>query len=294
MDQIHLEAYAKINLTLDIVGRREDGYHLLSSVMQSVSLADTLILTKQPRGITITSDNLDLPTDERNICWSAAQAFYDFTQLTGGVEIVIKKRIPLAAGIGGGSADAAAVLQGLNRLYGANLKLEQLQELGLTVGADVPFCLQGGTCLVEGIGEKVSKLPAFPKATLVLVKPKCSVFTAQVFRELKPKFYGRKSTQVLTELLEKQQELPKLATVLENTLESVTKDLVPEVDFWKRRLLDHGALGALMSGSGPTVFGVFPQEAQAQQFLAKFQDQAQVFVVETKATGVWEMNGGDR
>lgn len=294
MKQVCLEAYAKINLTLDISGRREDGYHLLNSVMQSVSLADTLTLIQKPKGITITVDHTDLPTDDRNICYRAASAFQAYTQIQGGVEIIINKQIPLAAGLGGGSADAAAVLHGLNILFDAKLDLRQLQAIGLTLGADVPFCLQGGTCLVEGIGEKVTPLTPFPQSALVLVKPDANVSTAEVYGQLDLKSHGGKSTQKLIKLLGERQDTLQLAAVLENALESVTKTFVPEVNIWQERLMGHGAQGALMSGSGPTVFGLFATKDQAHSFLNTFQGQAQIYVVEPKNVGVREMNGGDQ
>ncbi|NMB02869.1 MAG: 4-(cytidine 5'-diphospho)-2-C-methyl-D-erythritol kinase [Firmicutes bacterium] len=294
MDQICLKAYGKINLTLDVVGRRDDGYHLLSSVMQSISLGDTITLTKSPQSITINTDHPELPTDERNICWRAVNAFQTFTNLASGVEIELKKQIPMAAGLGGGSADAAAVLQGLNKLYETQLDLKQLQQIGLSVGADVPFCLQGGTCLVEGIGDVVTSLPAFPQASFVLVKPDTGVSTAQVYKGLDQRFHGVRSTQTFVKLLVEDKGPEVLGTVCENALESVTRTLVPEVNVWKKRLLAHGALGALMSGSGPTVFGLFAQEDLAQSFRNTFQDQAQIFVVKPINIGVCEMNGGDR
>lgn len=294
MDQVVLKAYGKINLTLDIVGRRPDGYHLLSSVMQSVSVADTITVIKKPRGISIKTDHPQVPTDEGNICWRAVTAFQNATGLTGGVQIELIKRIPVAAGLGGGSADAAAILHGLNKLYGADLDLAQLQAIGLSVGADVPFCLQGGTCLVEGIGERVESLKAFPQATFVLVKPDASVSTAEVYKNLQPQYYGGKSTQELIRLLAESKDACELAPVFANALESVTMTLVPDVQVWKARLVDHGAHGALMSGSGPTVFGLFSNSEKATSFQELYANQAQVHVVEPNNVGVWEMNGGDR
>jgi 4-diphosphocytidyl-2-C-methyl-D-erythritol kinase len=294
MDQISLRAYAKVNLTLDVVGRRPDGYHLLESVMQSVSLADTITLKRRPQGTIIRSDHPELPLDEHNTCWRAFTAFAGFTGLEGGVEIYIHKRIPLAAGLGGASADAAAVLHGLHRIYGAKLSLAQLQEIGLQVGADVPFCLQGGTCLVQGIGERVQALAAFPRASLVLVKPGAAVSTAEVYRRLQPAFHGTRFTAELRQLLQQGRGLPELAGGLGNVLETVTEALVPEVVLWKERLLAQGAHGALMSGSGPSVVGIFSAPDRALGFQERFAGQAEIFVVELTDVGVEEIDGGDR
>lgn len=294
MDQISLRAYAKINLTLDVVGRRSDGYHLLTSVMQSVSLADTVTLQKRPEGVVIRSDDARLPLDQTNTCWRAFTAFMSCTELKGGVEISIAKKIPMAAGLGGASADAAAVLHGLNKLYGAGLSLEQLQELSVSVGADVPFCLQGGTCFVQGIGEAVTPLTSFPRASLVLVKPEANVLTAEVYKRLDPSAHGTSYSAKLREGLSAGRSVPELAQSLGNALETVTEKLVPEVVLWKQRLLDHGAHGALMSGSGPSVFGLFSEAERAKSFQDRFAGQAQVFVVDLAAVGVEEINGGDQ
>ncbi|HPT82880.1 MAG TPA: 4-(cytidine 5'-diphospho)-2-C-methyl-D-erythritol kinase [Limnochordia bacterium] len=294
MDQISLRAYAKVNLSLDVLGRRPDGYHLLRSIMQSVSLADTITLRKRPQGIVIRSDDPGLPLDQANTCWRACTAFRSFTKLEGGVEIHIAKQIPLAAGLGGASADAAAVLYGLNRLFKAGLDLAQLQELSLNVGADVPFCLQGGTCLVEGIGEKVTPVDPFPTCTLVLVKPRAKVLTAEVYARLDSNAHGTSYTPWLAQLLREGRGLAEAAQALGNALETVTEVLVPEVSLWKQRLLEYGARGALMSGSGPTVLGLFSTAGQARSFQERYAGQAQIFVVELTGVGVEEIDGGDQ
>lgn len=292
MDQISLWAYAKLNLTLDVVGRRSDGYHLLQSVMQSISLADLITLRPQSREITLVTDHPTLPTDERNICWRAVTAFRSHTGVTKGVEIEIAKEIPLQAGLGGGSTDAAAVLHGLNRLFATNLSLTELQTIGLQLGADVPFCLQGGTALVQGIGEQVTPLDPFPETFIVLVKPQQGVSTAQVYQNLAPEAHGGNSTKELVAHLEAQAPVELLGSRLANALEAVTIKLVPEVGVWKGRLLGAGAVGALMSGSGTTVFGIFNSAELAHQFVADWADQATVFVVHPMPRGVDERNGG--
>lgn len=295
MDKITVKAYGKVNLTLDVQGRRADGYHLLSSVMQSISLADTITLQKAPQGITIQSDHPLVPNDQDNICWRAAQAFLSQSGIATGVKIELTKAIPVAAGLGGGSADAAAVLYGLNQLYGTDLSLGKLQTIGLTIGADVPFCLQGGTCLVEGIGEVVTPVEPFPQTNIVLVKPEASVSTAEIYKKLDSSSHGGTSTRRLLAFLQGDQSV-SLDSVLENALESVTETLVPAVTLWKRRLREHGAVASLMSGSGPTVFGLFESSQQAQEFHGRFKEEAGVFVVTLSDKGVCvsESNGGDQ
>lgn len=294
MDQIHLKAYAKVNLTLDIVGCRADGYHLLNSVMQSISLADAITLQKEPQGITIYSDHPLVPMGEKNICYRAIQAFQCHTQVAGGVKITLRKNIPMAAGLGGGSADAAAVLYGANLLFNTKLSLAELQEIGVQVGADVPFCLQGGTCLVQGIGEQVTALKSFPETNIVLVKPQAGVSTAEIYGRLPSTAHGRQSTARFLELLEENQGAEVLGTVLANALEAVTAELVPEVELWKRRLRAAGAHTALMSGSGPTVFGLFTRDTIAQEFKEHWGKQGEIFVLKAMPCGVEDKNGGDR
>ena len=293
MDQISLRAYAKINLTLDVVGRRKDGYHLLQSVMQSISLADFLTLRPQSEGITLVTDHPTVPTDETNICWGAVTAFQRYTGVTRGVRIELVKNIPLQAGLGGGSTDAAAVLHGLNQLFATNLSLQELQTIGLQIGADVPFCLQGGTALVQGIGEQITTLTSFPTVTIVLVKPKEGVSTAEVYRSLSPAAHGGKSPMELVAKLATQASVEQLGLGLSNALEAVTIDLVPEIGVWKERLLTAGSCGTLMSGSGTTVFGLFTNFELAKQFSVDWSDQARVFVVHPVPRGVDQMNGGD-
>lgn len=293
MEQICLRAYAKINLTLEVLGRRGDGYHLLESIMQSVSLADLLILRRRPRGISLTTDLPCLERDKSNLCWQAAEAFFKETKIKSGIEIELKKRIPIAAGLGGGSSDAAAVLLGLNELYQTKLGLACLQRIGLSIGADVPFCLQGGTCFVQGIGEKITPLRPLSPVQIVLLKPEASVSTAEVFRGLQPKSYGGSSTRRFLTLLEAESSIDVLSGVFSNVLETVTLELLPQMGVWKERLLAAGALSALMSGSGPTVFGLFDEEKKAGQFCLNWKDSVQIYRAAPVQCGVKRMNGGD-
>ncbi|NLL48492.1 MAG: 4-(cytidine 5'-diphospho)-2-C-methyl-D-erythritol kinase [Firmicutes bacterium] len=298
VDKITVKANGKVNLTLDIQGRRADGYHLLRSVMQSISLTDTVTLVRKPQGqgISLRCDLPYLPQDEGNLCWRAAKAFQDKLGLKDlAVDIDLRKEIPVGSGLGGGSTDAAAVLYGLNILYRGGLSLAELQTIGETIGADVPFCLQGGTCLVEGIGEQVTPIRPFPNFTMALVRPDVPVSTAEVYRRLDKASYGGNSTWRLLDYLSDQTD-ESLDQILANALESVTLDLVPEVRLWQERLLEWGAMASRMSGSGPTVFGLFAQEQEAMDFQARFQREAQVFIVHLPEQGVYvpEANGGDQ
>ncbi len=290
MGQICLRAHAKINLTLDITGRRPDGYHLLRSVMQSISLADLITLRKSDGKIAVTTDNPLLPTDERNICWQAAAIFLKHIGKSQGVTVGIEKRIPIAAGLGGGSSNAAAVLVGLNELYGSALSLAKLQELGLQVGADIPFCLQGGTALVEGVGEQVTPLVMAPSdfngAVLVLLKPEANISTGEIYRRFDPKNYGTSFTRDFMALWAGQSSLNSLSGACGNVLETVTSELVGEIEIWKERLLAQGALAAQMSGSGPTVFGIFAGEEEARQFCLRWQDGAELYLARPVQHGV--------
>ncbi|MGI6640892.1 MAG: 4-(cytidine 5'-diphospho)-2-C-methyl-D-erythritol kinase [Limnochordia bacterium] len=293
MDEICLKAYAKINLTLDVVGRRADGYHLLQSVMQSIALCD-LVKIRKGNGLRLAVDHPGVPADVHNTAWRAAELFLKRTGIQGGVEIDIDKQIPVAAGLGGGSADAAAVLVGLDRLYGTGLTPEELGDMAVAVGADVPFCLQGGTQLAEGIGEQLTPLPPVPGGWLVLVKPPVEVSTAQVYQKLKPGTFGTGSSQAFIDALVQGAPWARLAEKLGNVLESVTEELLPEVRLWKGRLLDGGALGTIMSGSGPTVVGIFPTLSEAQHFQGRWQGQAGIILTQPVGQGIGEANGGDR
>lgn len=293
LDQIQLAAYGKVNMTLDIVGKRADGYHFLQSVMQSISIADEVTLTTIPEQIIVTVDLPNIPTNENNIAWQAASAFFRETGTQGGVKIHITKNIPTAAGLGGGTADGAAVLHGLNQLYGTSLSLRELQHIGSTVGADLPFCLQGGTVLVEGIGEKTTSLPDLPNIYFVLINPGHKVSTAVVYKKLRKEAFGTSYTSRFVSYLKEHGPMTQLATALGNSLESVTAALIPDIEEWKKRLLQSNALGALMSGSGPTVFGLFKQYDEACAFVERWKNEAVVMLARPVRCGVKQLNGGD-
>lgn len=292
MDQICLKAYAKINLTLDVTARRADGYHLLQSVMQSIALCDGVHLRKRARGIKLTVDHPGVPADARNTAWRAAELFLECLDIQAGVEIALEKQIPAAAGLGGGSADAAAVLVGLDQLFGTGLPWADLESMALRIGADVPFCLRGGTQLAEGVGEELTPLPPVPDAFLVLVKPQGEVATGRVYQLLEAVNFGTQYSAAFIEQLTGGADWDSLAGMLGNVLETVTLQLVPDVELWKNRLREGGALGSVMSGSGPTVVGVFTTAEQARQFQDRWQGHADIMLTHPVGRGIGESNGG--
>jgi 4-diphosphocytidyl-2-C-methyl-D-erythritol kinase len=262
-----IQAPAKVNYRLDVVGRRPNGYHDLRMIMQRVNLCDevTLRLVAQP-GIRVTCGQHDVPEGEGNIAWKAARALLELSGSDQGVEIEIVKQIPVAAGLGGGSSDCAAVLLGLNELLRLGLSLERLMEIGVTLGADVPFFVFGQTALAEGIGELLTPLAKVPTAWVVLVNPNLPVSTAWVYQNLQ-----LTQRDQLAKLPNSFENVAELCDILGNDLESVTIPAFPVIDEIKRSLVGLGASGALMSGSGPTVFGLFEDEATARKAAADLQ-----------------------
>jgi len=293
LERIKLTAHAKINLSLDVTGRLENGYHTLQMIMQTISLCDEVELEKAGERIEILCDNPDLPCDERNICHRAAREFFYKTGLQGaGARIKIKKRIPVGAGLAGGSTDAAAVLKGLNILYHTNLQPGELAEIGLKCGADVPFCLYGGTCLAEGIGEKLTRLPSFSGVDVVVVMPEFSVSTEWVYKNYSMEDLKKHpDTKALIEAI-KLKDIGKVARGMRNVLESVTTVKYPEINEIKHVLKTLGALGSMMSGSGPSVFGLFENiEKAGAAFNELKKIYKQVYLVSTTDGG--EIYGKD-
>lgn len=259
METITLRAAAKLNLTLDITGVRPDGYHLLQMVMQTVSLYDTLTLRKAEQ-ISLISDLLPNPD---NLAWKAADAFFARTGITDGVKIVLSKRIPVQSGMAGGSADAAAVLKGLDLLYGTRLGLPALREIGLSLGADVPYCLMGGTALVEGIGETVLPVPQMRTGAFVILKPEWGVSTTAAFAAYDSGIPADRPNpyRVIDGLMKG--KLHTVSPYMRNVLEQ-SADRYGEIAGIRRRLLHGGALAAQMTGSGSAVFGLFPDLTAAE------------------------------
>jgi len=269
--EIVIQAPAKLNLTLDVLGKRPDGYHEMRMVMQSVDLADQLTLALGPgEGIEVTTDVRFLPTDRRNLAVKAAGALAAATgERLEGLRIHIRKQVPVCAGMAGGSADAAAVLLGLNELWGTALPVEELARIGEGVGSDVPYCVRKGTALAEGRGERLTALPAMPSCWAAIVKPSFSVSTPELFRELDGKRVRcHPDTEGMLSALDRG-DLPGICRRLYNVFEEVLplqrRRTVEEI---KQVLLREGALGASMTGTGPTVFGLFDRREAAEQALA--------------------------
>lgn len=259
-----VKAFAKINLSLDILGKRADGYHLLDMVMHSVSLCDTLTLTEMKEGVTVSCDREGIPCGPENTVYRAAEAFYQYTERTPGIQISIDKQIPSQAGLAGGSADAAAVLRALNLMHQTNLSMETLCEIGLTVGADVPFCVVGGAARVQGIGEKWRPVIPLPDCRIVICKPPLGVNTAEAYAKADEQGgTGRAlyTKQVLHGL--EQGDLSEIGSALGNAFSDLLP--LPEVDIIRDHMLRDGAAGACMTGSGSAVYGLFASGDAAEQ-----------------------------
>lgn len=263
-EAISLAAHAKINLSLDVLRRREDGYHEVKMVMQSLTLCDEIGMSPLPKkdGIVLETwqgEAASLPLDERNLMYRAAKLMRERFSIEAGIRLCFKKNIPVAAGLAGGSADAAAVMLGMNELFGLRAGLSELQELGAALGADIPYCMLGGTALAEGIGEKLTKLPPAPPCQVLLVKPARGVSTKEVYEALRvderPQNAHPDIDSVISALQDK--NIKKLSERMGNILELVTVPMVPEIEKIKDAMRTLGAAGTLMSGSGPTVFGLF-------------------------------------
>ena len=266
MDEISLKALAKINLGLDVLGKREDGYHDVRMIMQTIHLYDRVEIkkTRSPH-IHVETNLYYLPVNEDNLVYRAAKLMKDEFQIKEGVRIVLQKFIPVAAGLAGGSSDAAAVLVGMNRIFNLGLKQNKLMELGLKIGADVPFCIMRGTALAEGIGEKLTALPPMPKCPVLIAKPAISVSTKTVYEGLK--LYDGMEHPDIDGVMEsiQQKDLKGVAAHMGNILETVTIPMYPVIKDIKKLMMDNGALNAMMSGSGPTVFGLFPNEKEIRR-----------------------------
>lgn len=251
------KAYAKINISLDVIGKREDGYHLLSMIMQNIELYDEIEVEKIESGIVITCNKSFIPTDERNLAYKAAKLFLETYNIESGVSIDIVKNIPVAAGLAGGSADCATVLKMLNDMFDINASEEELMNLGATLGADVPYCIKGGTALCEGIGEKITPIKSFKNKIVLLVKPPFGVSTKDVYKAFdlnKVKIHP--DTKNLIKKIE-DDDLNYVALNMKNLLENVTIRKHKVLYKLKEHLVKNGAVGSMMSGSGPTVFAFF-------------------------------------
>lgn len=293
MSSIELKSRAKINLSIDVLGKREDGYHLVEMIMQTIDLYDIIKIKEiNIDEININSNSSDIPLNENNIVYKAAKVLKDQFNIKNGVDIFIEKNIPVAAGMAGGSSNAAAVLVGLNKLWKLNLSERSLQEIGLKLGADVPFCISGNAALAQGIGEELTYIKGLSKDTVILVcKPNLFVSTKEVYEGLNlQNIKNRPDNKLLMECLEKG-NINLLATNMVNVLETVTTKMHEEIKDIKKVMLENNALGSMMSGSGPTVFGLFDKEEDALNAKGELLKKCnQVYVVRSSEKGV-EVNG---
>lgn len=283
MDQITRKAYGKINLGLDALSKRPDGYHELKMVMQTVGIYDVLTFQKNEGSIRISTDHKELPEDKGNLIYQAAELIRETYGISEGVTITLQKNIPIAAGMAGGSSDAAAVFHGMNELFGLSMSLDDMKKLGVRIGADVPYCIMGGSALSEGIGEILTPLPAPPKAHLLIAKPDINVSTGFVFKNLQvdalpfhPDIDGMVRSL-------KEGDLRGITDRMGNVLETVTMKTYPVIGRIKEEMIKQGAENALMSGSGPTVFGVYREKEMAknaERIIAKQGYAKQIFVTE--------------
>ena len=264
---LELKAYGKINLGLDVVRRREDGYHEVRMIMQAVRVYDAIELNRtEEEGIRLSTNLYYLPDNENNLGYRAAKLLMDEFGIRDGVEIKMKKFIPVAAGMAGGSSDAAAVLFGVNKMFGLGLSKQELMERGVRLGADVPYCIMRGTALSEGIGEILTPLPPMPQCRVLIAKPAVSVSTKHVYESLNLPSLGAEAhpdIDAMRAAIEKK-DLSGVVSQLGNVLETVTIPENPVIQTLKDKMMEMGADGSLMSGSGPTVFGLFTNQTAAQ------------------------------
>lgn len=287
MDNICIRAYAKVNLTLDVVGKRADDYHDLEMIMQSVDLWDQIILREIHSGIELDTNIEDLPRDEGNIAWRAAQLIKKEFDIATGVHIFIQKNIPLEGGMAGGSADCAGVLAGLNQLWNLGMDEKELRALGKSLGADVPFCLMGGTALAQGIGDILTPIESKEDMWLLVVKPQFGVSTRDVYNRLNLKNIGKRpDNKRMVEYLESGR-IEDLARGLVNVLEEITIPMHPEISQLKAELIELGSLGSLMSGSGPSVYGIYKDHAAANRAAKGLSKKyKQVYLIKTREKGI--------
>lgn len=266
MDKLELKALAKINLGLDVLGKRENGYHDVRMVMQTIYLYDDVFMQKtKEEGIQLETNLFYLPVNENNIAYKAAKLLMDEFKIEGGISIRLNKFIPVSAGMAGGSSNAATVLFGMNKMYQLGLSQQELMERGVKLGADVPYCIMRGTVLAEGIGEELTPLPALPKCYVLIAKPSVSVSTKTVYEKLDAlNIVNHPNIDGIIEGLE-EQDLDKITSNMGNVLEEVTIGDYPIIEKIKKVMKDAGALNAMMSGSGPTVFGIFKERKDAKR-----------------------------
>lgn len=273
MDKMELKALGKINLGLDVLGKRPDGYHDVRMVMQTIYLYDQITITKRKEpGIGLSTNLFYLPVNENNLAYRAAKLLMDEFEIRSGVDIFLEKHIPVAAGMAGGSSNAAAVLYGINRMFDLGLSMEELMKRGVSLGADVPYCIMRGTVLAEGIGEILTPLPPMPRCQIVVAKPPVSVSTKMVYEKIDSRrIVEHPDIDGIIDGL-KEGDVTKIASRMGNVLEQVTVEEYPVIDKIKKLMNEGGAKGAMMSGSGPTVFGIFTEKSLAKKAALKIRE----------------------
>ena len=290
MNSIKLKSRAKINLSIDVVGKREDGYHLVEMIMQTIDLYDIINIRNIHNQdiIVIKSNSREIPLNSNNIVYKAAELIKKKFNISTGIEILIDKNIPVAAGMAGGSSNAAAILVGLNRLWNLRLSKDELRTIGLELGADVPFCIEGGSYLASGIGEELVKIIGLQENVSILVcKPNIFVSTKDIYQTLNVNTINKRpDNKYLMDLLVNF-EVEQLAKNMTNVLEDVTINNHKEIVDIKETMLENNAIGAMMSGSGPTVFGLYKNKNEAQKCKDKLLEKySQVYVVKSSKKGV--------
>lgn len=264
LDTIKIKAYAKVNLSLDVIARKENGYHEVEMIMQQVTLYDNVTITKKDKGISINCDSMFVPNNHKNIAYKIAEDVLNIYNIESGIHIDIKKKIPVAAGLAGGSANAAAVIKGLNKLFALDMTLEEMKDISLKHGADIPFCIEGGAAVARGIGEELQVIKGLDKVWMVLYKPSIGISTREIYSALDiNKIYKHPNTNYLLENLESG-NFKEVARNMYNVLEEVTVKKYSLIKEIEGKMKEYGAIGAMMSGSGPTVFGIFKNYRSAE------------------------------
>lgn len=269
---IKLHSYGKINLFLDIEGKLQNNYHLIKTVMQSIDIHDEIVLNSLSENkIIIECSDISIPVNEKNTCYKAALLLKKTFGINSGIHIYINKNIPSEAGLAGGSGNAAAVIKGLNIMWNLNLTVEEMCHLGMQIGADIPFCIMGDTCLAEGIGDKVTELNQFTWDNILVIKPEFSMSTAFVYQNLAPNYYNLHTENDILKYISSY-DYEKAAMCVANTLEKVVEKYHPEINDIKKLMIDNGAISSIMTGSGSAVFGLFKDNTtlnEACQIAAK-------------------------
>lgn len=285
MNIIKLNSYAKINLFLDVLNKRSDGYHNIKSVMQQIDLHDELQISKSESGIKISCDNNAIPLDERNTCYKAAVLIKEKFDIGTGLNIIIKKTIPDEAGLAGGSSNAAAVIKGIDKLWNLGMSIEEMKEIGVKIGADVPFCIKGGTCLCEGLGDKITELKPFIWENIIIIKPDFSISTPVAYKTLTDKEHNYHTYNKILDYIN-QSDYYKTCISVANTLELAALKLQPQISSIKEELKNSGAISSLMTGSGSAVYGFYSDKTSMLSAYDKLSKKySKIFTSKTVHTG---------